>query len=74
MQSQQSGGHPKSVPLSNTSRLIYDLEAAERVHGSSAEIWFNVGRFTGNSPVVIASLRRRGFRVRREREAWVLSR
>lgn len=61
--------------MTNTDQLIGFLEAAERTNGGSAEVHFNVGKFTGNGPSVIPALRRRGFNVRIcARGGWVLSR
>jgi hypothetical protein len=60
--------------MTNTDRLIALLEIAERA-GANATIRFNVGRFTGNSPSVIAALRRRGFTVNSGADGgWILSR
>lgn len=74
METHQLSEQVKRNAMTNTDRLVCDLEAAEQVHGSSATIHFNVGKFTGNSPVVIAALRRRGLTVQRDVGAWVLTR
>ncbi len=46
---------------SNTDRLISDLELSVANHVDHVD--FEVGKYTGNGPSVVAALRRRGFEV-----------
>jgi hypothetical protein len=61
-------------PVSSTDRLIADLELSKKL--GDGKVRFEVGRFTGNGPAVIAALRKRGYSVApnpTSRSGWVLS-
>lgn len=58
--------------LSNTERLIADLENAERLGHES--VHFMTGKFTGNGQSVVAALTRRGFDVTRSGSGYLLRR
>ena len=53
--------------MTNTERLIASLENAKK--SGASEVTFYVGRYTGNGPSVVAALRRRGFKVEKQRSA-----
>lgn len=53
--------------MTNTERLIASLENAKK--SGVNEVTFYVGRYTGNGPSVVAALRRRGFKVEKQRSA-----
>lgn len=58
--------------LSNTERLIADLENAEKLGHQS--VHFMTGKNTGNGPSVVAALTRRGFDVTRSGSGYLLRR
>lgn len=60
-QSATRAAFDSAKPLTNTERLIATLEHAEK-YGDGTVI-FNVGKYTGNGPSVVAALKKRGFDV-----------
>lgn len=57
--------------MTNTERLIKDLELARKF--GDGTVHFHVGKFTGNAPIVIKSLRTKGYVVKpNPRGGWVL--
>lgn len=49
--------------MTNTERLIADLEHCTEY--GKPHVYFQVGKYTGNGPSVVAALRRRGYSVTR---------